>query len=348
MALCACHACRAGADDATRACHQRIRALAAYVAPERRAFMASQLDQMRLLGRVDDGWAAEIVGVPHAEVSAHRKAEDQYAAHHQQMLAQLAGNHATHAQLQRAWNNRLDWEGSLSRQAAADLALVLNVRGRRLHFHCADTLESYLLLFEMFLAEPYRITSPASVIYDLGANIGTASLYFHALYPGIPMVCVEPVPQSLRLLKDNLEHNRVNATVVEAAVALTPGQMNLHVHPQAPSLTSAFSSPPGAGEHTQVSRVDAVGFSQLVQGTDYGLKLDIEGAEHQLVEVPEVLTAARWVVGELHAGPAIVPLERAGDFLALLQRHFHVELEGPGVFGDTVTWTFRATKTPPP
>src|SRR5260370_2017966 len=63
---------------------------------------------------------------------------------------------------------------------------------------------------------------PATVL-DLGANIGLSTIYFSRLFPGAQLACVEPEPQNLRLLAQNLELNRVNATVFAAAVDVRDG-----------------------------------------------------------------------------------------------------------------------------
>src|SRR5260370_38111096 len=78
---------------------------------------------------------------------------------------------------------------------------------------------------EVFENQCYRLPLaqvPATVL-DLGANIGLSTIYFSRLFPGAQLACVEPEPQNLRLLAQNLELNRVNATVFAAAVDVRDG-----------------------------------------------------------------------------------------------------------------------------
>jgi hypothetical protein len=91
--------------------------------------------------------------------------------------------------------------------------------------------------------------------------------------------------------------------------------------------------------------VSAIPFEELLEGRDFGIKIDVEGAEHGLVLHPDLVARARWLVGELHLGPRIVPSAEARAFETLLHRTFErVELGPPGVCGDTLTYAIRAAR----
>jgi FkbM family methyltransferase len=80
---------------------------------------------------------------------------------------------------------------------------------------------------EVFEHEYYRVPlarAPATIL-DLGANIGLTTVYLSRLFPGAKLACVEPVPESLRLLARNLELNTVRADVFAAAVDTRDGAM---------------------------------------------------------------------------------------------------------------------------
>lgn len=73
---------------------------------------------------------------------------------------------------------------------------------------------------EVFEHEYYRLPlpKPPATILDLGANIALSAVYFARLFPGAALACVEPAPDNLRLLRQNLALNGVPATVIAAAV----------------------------------------------------------------------------------------------------------------------------------
>ncbi len=70
------------------------------------------------------------------------------------------------------------------------------------------------IMSEVFEKECYYISGNGiTTILDLGANAGFTSVYFSKLFPKAKIACVEPMPNNLILLKENLALNNVNATV---------------------------------------------------------------------------------------------------------------------------------------
>jgi hypothetical protein len=53
-------------------------------------------------------------------------------------------------------------------------------------------------------------------VLDLGANIGLAARWLNVRYPGARIVCVEPEPGNVQVLRENVRH--LDATVLEACV----------------------------------------------------------------------------------------------------------------------------------
>jgi hypothetical protein len=66
----------------------------------------------------------------------------------------------------------------------------------------------------------------APIIADIGANIGSASLWFKQQFPEAAVVAVEPDPDNAAVLKRNLS-GRPLVTVVEAAIGATAGFVQL-------------------------------------------------------------------------------------------------------------------------
>jgi FkbM family methyltransferase len=121
-------------------------------------------------------------------------------------------------------------------------------------------------------------------ILDLGANVGFSAAYFSALFPGCEVICCEPDPRNVPLLRRTIESNHLNASVVEAAVASKPGTLRLRFGDN-PTCSALESSP----MHDLCDAVD-VAVTTVPEVTEsFGwnhidiLKIDIEGTEQELL-----------------------------------------------------------------
>jgi FkbM family methyltransferase len=344
---CPCVSCAADPTTSLARGHASLRALAAYVPAHHRAALAAHVDQRALWGQEDDDTLSRVLDVAVSDIHVHRHHEWDSGAWAESQLDDLAVDRPTRERLREAWRRRLDWRTGPASTAAHPVELNVRAHGRQLSVTCPDTVESYLVLFEVFLSGCYRGVSGVPGIYDLGAHVGMAALWFHSLLPRAEVVCVEPLRENLAYLEENLRRNRVPSRVVPAAVSDHDGEMTLHACGAMTGLSGVaplrhVAGTGWAGLVFEPRVVPCVDAGVLVRGLGYGLKVDIEGSEHALAARPRVFTDAAWVVGELHLGPSVVPLERAGDLVAVLERAFDVTLDGPGTLGDTVTYLVRA------
>ncbi|MEI6971496.1 MAG: FkbM family methyltransferase [bacterium] len=160
---------------------------------------------------------------------------------------------------------------------------------------------------EVFVHQAYAIElpEPPCVILDFGANIGLASLYFARKYPNATIHSFEPVPENFALLQSQCSLN---------------GLCNVHAYPFGLSdrdqvLTLSMDKPGQyGGVHQAVeTRQQARSFdvplrdvrnvlSELGGASIDLLKIDIEGAEHDILRAMEDrLPLVRGIVGEFHA-----------------------------------------------
>ena len=214
------------------------------------------------------------------------------------------------------------------------------------------------LFYEVFVREDYAFEFPGAspLIYDLGGNIGMATLYFKMLYPGARVRVYEPSPRSFELLRANVEGNALEGVTPRAlAVAASPGRITLHDAVEGSSLmTSVRAERAGAG--SRAVEVEAVRLSDEI-GTDVDfLKMDIEGAELECVEdlaASGKLARVRELAIEYHLnmGGAQPGLAR---LLALLEASgfgCQVRADLPrawdqGVFQDVLVRAFRPSNWP--
>ncbi len=171
---------------------------------------------------------------------------------------------------------RAYWKLFLTRPSARASILGFTV-------HTYTFANVWYLFREIFVHNEYffRATSIAPVIIDAGANIGMATLYFAWLYPQATIHAFEADPQTVTMLRKNVEANNLhNVHVHHAAVAAEDGTMTFYTDPRAAgSLMTSTVEGRVAYDAVQVPAVDLAKFVRDL-GTNVSLlKMDIEGGE---------------------------------------------------------------------
>jgi FkbM family methyltransferase len=133
---------------------------------------------------------------------------------------------------------------------------------------------------------------PKSIL-DLGANIGITAAHFAVLYPRARIVAVEMDADSAALARINTQQWRDRITVINAAVWTNGGTVRYELTP---------GDEYGAQVTCEGGRVvQAIAIAELAaQGFDY-VKMDVEGAERQLLEEGEWTQHVRELKVEVHA-----------------------------------------------
>jgi len=172
--------------------------------------------------------------------------------------------------------------------------------------------------------------SEARTILDIGANVGAATLWMARRAPNARIVAVEPSPQALELLRDNVRRNGLEnrVTVVAGGVGRAAGIT--HIALDGVSV-SGRTSENETGAEVQVYTLDDVAKVAGTNGVDV-IKIDCEGAEYDAFAgaSPELLRNVEAVVGEYHA----VPGHDRGELTELLRpAGFEVTLKGDSDLG---------------
>ncbi len=163
-----------------------------------------------------------------------------------------------------------------------DLALPTE---KKMGFHVShfDRRTLNYLYREIFARQHYyfRAESEAPLILDCGANVGMASLYFKWLYPRSHVLAFEPDPATFQLLQTNVARNALDIEMYNFALWDNDVEVDFFVDP---------SNPGNLSMSTEVSRlkgeaikVQGRKLSQFIQGTVDFVKLDVEGAEHRVI-----------------------------------------------------------------
>lgn len=87
------------------------------------------------------------------------------------------------------------------------------------------------IISEVFEHRYYDFPLPflPTTVLDLGANAGFTSLFFARKYRLAEIACVEPVPSNVELLRENLELNKIKASIFPVAVAVEDGFIKMQM-----------------------------------------------------------------------------------------------------------------------
>ena len=143
--------------------------------------------------------------------------------------------------------------------------------------------------------------TPATIV-DVGANIGMATLYFGTLYPSARLLCFEPEPENLELLRHNVAQLGSRVTVIGAALGASEGQAAFV--PSSDSANKGGGSCMSDREDGLIVPVTTLARVMADHGVDTIdlLKLDCEGAEGNVIAgMPTgLIHQVKVIVGELH------------------------------------------------
>ena len=186
----------------------------------------------------------------------------------------------------------------------------IRLRGGR-RFTVPD-LAGLRVLEEVFADGEYAAPLPAEPrhILDLGSNIGASVLYFAWRYPGAAITAVEASPALFRVLERNVG-DLPSVTLRHAAVGAAAEPVTFY---------EGVSSWEGSTQLSQwvqperATEVPGATLDELLDGVDT-VKMDVEGAEFDILPASDRLGEVRAILGEIHAPPRTPESER---MLALL------------------------------
>jgi FkbM family methyltransferase len=190
---------------------------------------------------------------------------------------------------------------------------------------------------EIFLRRQYSFESAEEqpLIVDVGSNIGLSILFFKRLFPAAAIIGFEPDPAAFRLLRRNVDANRLrDVSLLNAAVYDGADSVQLYgdpTTPGSPQHSTRRGRVGGTSKEVPATRLS----DHLAEPVAY-LKLDVEGAERVVIE--ELERSGKLGLVERMAIEYHHHMEERedllGDLLATLERNgFGYQLEarfGPG------------------
>lgn len=185
--------------------------------------------------------------------------------------------------------------------------LRLGYGGRR-HEWLLKRREDLTVLEEVFLDEDYEINiSPPAVVFDLGANIGAASVYFTLRWQDARIFAVEPSPElHARLLEATASYGSIRC--LPYAAGARDGTMPFTI--SSSSVGGGFYRQEAGAEILEVPvRSLASLMAECGVARINLLKFDIEGAEGLIFREPAILEHVDAFVGEIHPDLMTEPVE---------------------------------------
>lgn len=155
--------------------------------------------------------------------------------------------------------------------------------GAALHFQTRPALET--IIEEILIRREYhfRSATKAPLVIDAGANIGLATYYAKRMCHAGRVICFEPNPATFALLERNVAAaGWQDVDLHQAALTAEDGETALSVDEEAPLAASV--NPRGALLDGRVERVAGRSLRPFLQQPVGLLKLDIEGAEADVLE----------------------------------------------------------------
>ena len=176
------------------------------------------------------------------------------------------------------------------------------------------------MLEEIFVRKVFSVNLDTQIPYiiDCGANIGLFSIFMKMQYPSSEIIAFEPDPNICKLFNRNIKNNDISGvTLYEKALWTSTGMVKFK--PDSSWGGKVIGEGVSAQSDITVPCVDIASF--LDRSIDF-LKIDIEGAEEQVIEknMELLLRNLNYLVFEWHShsmnkqslGKILYAFERAG------------------------------------
>jgi FkbM family methyltransferase len=142
------------------------------------------------------------------------------------------------------------------------------------------------LFDEVFVGSCYFFRSDTDMpaIVDCGSNIGLSVLFFKKLYPRARITAFEPDPATFYVLTKNIADNGL-ADVIAHRVALGDRNGMTNFYRDTDDGSSSLTMSTNPERHTgRTIQVPVRRLSEYITSTVDLLKIDVEGAEHAVIE----------------------------------------------------------------
>lgn len=167
------------------------------------------------------------------------------------------------------------------------------------------------IISEVFQHQCYRVSLNSDIthILDLGANAGFTAVYFSKFFPKAKIACVEPMPNNIAILKENLALNKVNSYIFEAAASIEDENITMQTGDKDYG-NKVHNIPFGRAMNNGTLIVEGLSINTIIEKLNWEkidlLKMDIEGYEGILLNKNNNwLLKVDTIIMEIHEGVTI-------------------------------------------
>jgi len=183
-------------------------------------------------------------------------------------------------------------------------------------FDIADSPSFYYSHREIFIDEIYLFQSDKidPVIIDCGSNYGTSIVYFKDVYPDSNIIGVEADPKIFKILKKNIHQRSFkNVTLINKALSNKKGPIQFFSEGADGGRIHNMDSPKNS------YKVETITLDELIGGDVDFLKMDIEGAEIDVLCNTKNLGKVKQMFIEYHSFEDNE--QKLGDLLSFLSKN---------------------------
>jgi FkbM family methyltransferase len=185
--------------------------------------------------------------------------------------------------------------------------MTFNLRdGSRIRSRIADSGGLLSVYVDGDYAIPGFDWSGARNIVDIGAHIGSFTVWAARKSASARVLAVEPNPETFQRLRDNIVRNGLDSrvTALAAAVGPEPGTSSLELVDHSLGTRLARRSGPADGPTVVVQTLDQLLDATGMDSIDF-LKIDCEGLEYDVIDQvdPAILMRVKALACEFHPEP---------------------------------------------
>lgn len=165
------------------------------------------------------------------------------------------------------------------------------MRVQNIDIYYGNALAAKEIYDEVFVQKIYDFDTNKKkpIIIDAGSNIGIAMLFFKNKYPVSKIICFEPDPNAFLILKNNISVNGLKDVIaINAALSNNNGVIPFYGEVsgiKADNRGNSIKNVWGCQRNTSAKvLVNSQRLSDYIQEEIDFLKIDIEGAEQQVLE----------------------------------------------------------------
>jgi len=193
--------------------------------------------------------------------------------------------------------------------------------------------EFHIIKREIFSHNSYYFDTknPSPYIIDVGSYIGISVLYFKNIYPNSKIVCFEPNPLAIDLLKENILENDIqNIDIHESGIWIEDGKKDLYIDDSGLERFSVGSFNKNCWNGSVPSQKITIKTEKLtkyIDGTVDLLKLDVEGSEQRILKgIQKYFKNIKNIILEYHPTKD----QDIKKIIEILQKHYNIEIYEDG------------------